>query len=89
MLTALILLSLFTMLVMCTKIETGPGDACSRIYGVAYWKIAERRCVCYPIPFNIIAFLLNRLWWKLVHPEFIINSISKLRSEYRNINGDS
>ncbi len=80
-----ILLFLFILLILCTKIEIQNGDTCSRIYGIAYYNYLKNSGVCYPIPFNIIANLINTLLCKLRQPKFIINDISKTLSKGREL----
>lgn len=74
-----ILLFLFVLVIMCIKIEIAPDESCSRIYGVAYWKVVENRGVCYPIPFNIAAHFTHKLYRKLRQPKFILNDIKKTK----------
>ena len=70
-----IVIFLFVLLVMCTKTEVSRDEAVSRVYGLAYWKTTEQMCVCYPIPFNIAAHFIHRLWWILRCPKFIANDV--------------
>lgn len=68
---SLILIILGMLIIGCTKKEYDIGDAVPPIYGGAYYMVATRMGVCYPIPFNIIIGLLYRLYRLVRSPKFV------------------
>jgi hypothetical protein len=77
MFSILIFAILFILIIGCTKKEVGVHESVSRVYGAAYWRMDRQVGVCYPIPFNVIVGLFNKLWWRLRQPKFIMDKINK------------
>lgn len=77
MFSIIIFVTLFILIIGCTKKEVDTGDTVSYIYGVSYYKFWNERGVCYPIPFNIVVHFLYRSVRWLRSPRFIIDRITR------------
>ena len=48
--------------------EIEEGEIIPKGYGVAYYNFTTHHVVCYPIPFNIFANWLRKLYFRILNP---------------------
>ena len=47
------------------------GGMLPRFYGIAWWTFYQRRAVCMPVPFNMVARVLRDGWQYMLAPSMV------------------